>query len=393
MKHKSFQNTYIVFFLLNGIPFNKIESDDLCSLTPTLMNRKDLSEYSGIISNRVENIIFSQLQNATHISSSFDGWTGIDTHHYLGVTLRCIINGSLKWFTIDFAQIEEIHASSFEIGFLLTKAFRQYGIMGRVKSLVSDSQAVMTCAAANIGIWSCECILHMLHTLLGSFIDAAKPLLSPIFKLAGHLASSTNWTAFASQREIGKIPSFTPIRWSSMLKTFQAINLAKKHIIEFSTTVKKADREKFDIDYSIISDLLKSLQVFQDWIKVFEGDEFGNQSDFLNAWYAINKSFQDIPNKRWNTAKAAMKDKKIALERTHQETFEYLAVCAILNPRTSLANMPEKDKKKSLATIREEMKNIVIPIDSNQKQEEDLSPDGFVVSQNGDPLIQLYSRV
>ena len=112
-------------------------------------------------------------------------------------------------------------------------------IMGRVKSLVSDSQAVMTCAAANIGIWSCECILHMLHTLLGSFIDAAKPLLNPIFKLAGHLSSSTNWTAFASQREIGKIPSFTPIRWSSMLKTFQAINLATKHIIKFSTTVKK----------------------------------------------------------------------------------------------------------------------------------------------------------
>lgn len=133
--------------------------------------------------------------------------------------------------------------------------------------------------------------------------------------------------------------------------------------------------------------------MFQDWIKVFEGDEFGNQSDFLNAWYAINKSFQDIPNKRWNTAKAAMKDKKIVLERTHQETFEYLAFCAILNPRTSLANMPEKDKKKSLTTIREEMKNIVVPIDSNQKQEEDLSPDGFVVSQNGDPLIQLYSRV
>ena len=37
------------FFLLNGIPFNKIESDDLRSLSKNLMSRKELAEYSSVI--------------------------------------------------------------------------------------------------------------------------------------------------------------------------------------------------------------------------------------------------------------------------------------------------------------------------------------------------------
>lgn len=172
------------FFLLNCVAFNKIESDELKSVTADLMNRKELSDLSALVSNRIEAKIFSELRNATHISASFDGWTGIDTLHYLGVTIRCIINNSLNWYTIGFSRIEEVHATSVEIGFLLTKSFRDFGIMGRVRSVVSDSHSVMTCAAVNIDVWGCECILHMLHTLLGSFIDGAKSLLSPIFNLA-----------------------------------------------------------------------------------------------------------------------------------------------------------------------------------------------------------------
>lgn len=380
------------FFLLNGIAFKKIDSEDLTSLTPTLMSRKELSDYSGIIANRVENKIFSELRDASNISASFDGWTGIDGHHYLGVTIRCIINDVFRWFTIDFAEVEEIHASAVEIGYLLTKSFREYGIIGRVRSVVSDSQAVMTCAAANIDIWSCECILHMLHTLLGSFIEGAKPLLVPFYKLAAHLSSSTNWTAYASKRNVNRIPSFTPIRWSSLLKTFQAINIAKPYIIEYATTVKKDDKEKFNVDYSIVTELLKPLSIFQNWLEGFEGDEFGSQSDFLNAWYAVNKAFQDLSNKRWNSAKIMMNEKKIELEKTHKNTFKYLAICAILNPNTCLKNMPEKIKKKSIAKIIEEMKNINIQKEENEN-EENLTRNGFKVISNGDPFEQLYTRV
>lgn len=105
----------------------------------------------------------------------------MDTRHYLGVTIRCIIDKQLKWFTIDFMNIEEVSASAVEIVFLLTKSFREYGIIGRVRSVASDSQAVMICAATNIDICENECILHILHTLIGAFIDSAKKL-QPLFK-------------------------------------------------------------------------------------------------------------------------------------------------------------------------------------------------------------------
>ena len=380
------------FFLLNGIAFNKIESENLRCLTPSLMSRRELSDYSGLIANRIENKIFAELTDASNISTSFDGWTGIDCKHYLGVTIRCIIKGTLKWFTIDFSAIEEVHANALEIGYLLTKSFREYGIMGLVQSVVSDSQAVMTCASANIGIFSCECILHLLHTLLGSFIEEAKPLLRPIFKLASHLSSSTNWNAYAEKSNVRSILSFTEIRWSSLLKTFESINDAKPHIIEYSTTVKNDIKEKFNIDYSIITDLLKPLRIFQNWLEAFEGDEFGSQSDFVNAWYAINKAFAGISNKRWESAKNKMRDKKLELENSHKKTFEYLNVCALLNPNTSLKNMSEKVKKKSISIISEEMANTGI-INQNVSDDECLTRDGFRITCSGDPLNQLCTRV
>ena len=48
------------FFLLDGIPFNKIESNDLRSLSKKLMSRKELAEYSSVIANLVENKIISE---------------------------------------------------------------------------------------------------------------------------------------------------------------------------------------------------------------------------------------------------------------------------------------------------------------------------------------------
>ena len=364
------------------------------SVTADLMNRKELSDLSALVSNRIEAKIFSELRNATHISASFDGWTGIDTLHYLGVTIRCIINNSLNWYTIGFSRIEEVHATSVEIGFLLTKSFRDFGIMGRVRSVVSDSHSVMTCAAVNIDVWGCECILHMLHTLLGSFIDGAKSLLSPIFNLAAYLANSTNWNAFAKKRNIGSIPSYTAIRWSSMLTTFKAINSFKPYIIEFAASEKKDEQEKFQIDYSIVSDLLKPLKIFKNWLEGFESDDFGSQSDFLNGWYAINKSFQDLSNPRWNDAKNAMKEKKIELEKRHKETFEYLTVCAILNPNTCLKHIPEKSKRKALNKISEEMR--IVPKhaeDEDDQTDEPLTRDGFKAINSSNPLDQLYTRV
>ena len=176
-------------------------------------------------------------------------------------------------------------------------------IMGRVRSVVSDSQSVMTCAAVNIDIWGCECILHILHTLLGSFINEAKDLLSPIFHLASFLANSTNWTSFAKKRNVCSVPSYTAIRWSSVLLSFQAIKFAKPYIIEFAPTLKKSEQAKFIIDYKIINDLLKPLMIFKNWLEGFEGDEFGSQSDFLNRWYAINNAFQELTNHRWDNAK------------------------------------------------------------------------------------------
>ena len=381
------------FFLLNGIPFNKIESDDLRSLSKNLMSRKELAEYSSVIANRVENKIISELMKAENISASFDGWTGMDTRHYLGVTIRCIIDKQLKWFTIDFMNIEEVTASAVEIGFLLTKSFREYGIIGRVRNVVSDSQAVMTCAATNIDICGNECILHILHTLIGAFIDSAKKLLQPLFKLASHLSSSTKWTAFANQRNVCAISSYTSIRWSSLLNTFQALEKAKPYIIEYSTMAKKEDKPIFDVDYTIISDLIKPLKIFQNWLEGFEGDEFGSQSDFLNAWYAINKAFQSIPNKRWNDAKKHMNEKKTELENKHKQTFEYLGVCAVLNPNTCLKNISEKDIKKYIQIIRDEIANIVLPTNDENKEEEELTREGFRSLISGDPLTQLYTRV
>lgn len=74
--------------------FNKIESNELRALTIDLMNRKELSEFSAIAANRIENQIYNELINASHISASFDGWTGIDTRHYIGVIIRCIVKKS-----------------------------------------------------------------------------------------------------------------------------------------------------------------------------------------------------------------------------------------------------------------------------------------------------------
>lgn len=391
---KTIANYIHKFFLLNGIAFNKIESDELKSLTADLMNRKELSDYAGIISNRIEAKIFSDLRNASHISASFDGWTGIDTQHYLGVTIRCIINKSLKWFTIGFSHIEEIHATSVEIGYLLTKSFREFGIIGRVRSVVSDSHSVMTCAAVNIDVWGCECILHMLHTLLGSFVNAAKPLLTPIFNLASYLANSTKWTAFAKKRNICSIPSFTAIRWSSMYATFKAINSAKPYIIEFSASEKKDEQEKFQIDYSVVIDLIKPLKIFKNWLEGFESDDFGSQSDFLNGWYAINKSFQDLTDPRWNDAKNCMKEKKNELEKRHKETFEYLTICAILNPNTCLKRIPEKSKRNALNKIIKEMQMVPKKEENEDDQtDEPLTRDGFKALNLSDPLDQLYTRV
>ena len=44
--------------ILNGISFNKIEFEDLRSLTSYLMKLKN---YAGIIANRVEENVFSEL--------------------------------------------------------------------------------------------------------------------------------------------------------------------------------------------------------------------------------------------------------------------------------------------------------------------------------------------
>lgn len=61
-----------------------------------------------------------------------------------------------------------------------------------------------------------------------------------------------------------------------MFKIFQAANSAKPYIIELSSSLKNSEKSKFDVDYSIITNLLRPLNIFQNWLEVFEGDELGN---------------------------------------------------------------------------------------------------------------------
>ena len=66
---------------------------------------------------------FPGLKNASNISDSFDGWTCIDGHHYLGELICYIINDVFERFIFDFTEVEEIQESAVEIGYLLTKSF------------------------------------------------------------------------------------------------------------------------------------------------------------------------------------------------------------------------------------------------------------------------------
>ena len=95
------------------------------------MNRKELPDYSTVIANRVEKIIPSELSNDENISASFDGWTGMDTRQILGVSIQWIIQNKLKWYIINFMNIEDACVSAVGIGYLLTKSFRDHRKIGR----------------------------------------------------------------------------------------------------------------------------------------------------------------------------------------------------------------------------------------------------------------------
>ncbi len=297
---KLISSKYKAMILKTGRPFSLVSNDDMRSVLTCLGTRQSLSESCERIAMKIISKMKYLLALSSFISVAVDEWSNLSRKRFLGVTARCIHDGKVKIYFLSLQKINSIHLSGIELNNLFNDCLDRYGIKRRVMSAVSDNCNLMTNMFSHSNILRLPCACHLINLLLRAFIKPSENTIHEITAACRCIRTSVCYIALKEDfRDEPTIKNYTEIRWISMYESFKSLIQSKSSIETFYIVEEHNQNE---INYKLTSEhwdfieqLLPTLKVYKQCIKILEGDDFATISLVLNSFHKLKITIESLP--------------------------------------------------------------------------------------------------
>lgn len=287
--------------LKTGKPFSMVSNQDMKSVLRFLGSRQDLSIKCGMIAQKVKTKIKYLLITSSFISISVDEWSDFNKKRYLGVTAKCIQNGSISTYFLALKNIISMHINGEELNDTLNSILEDYGIDDRIMNAVSDNCNLMKNAFTYSSILRLPCTCHLLNLFLKAFIKPSEYIISEITAATRCLKSSVCYAALKyDYDDEPMVKNYNEIRWVSLFETFDSLQKSRSSIENFYLIEKTAGRDVkcklYNRHWDFINLYLPILKTYKNAIEILESDQFGTISLVHGTFNKIKKMIMRLPS-------------------------------------------------------------------------------------------------
>ena len=331
------------FILLNGLPFQLIEDCHLKEISSSLRNRKSLSNYCKITSQKIIDLITKELTLFDLICISIDEWKDKLKRPYLGVTAQAVSNTRLSYFTLGMKPLIGEKIDGELIANTLHQVLDQYNIEGKIIGCVSDSGSNMILGLRSFPFQRLPCTCHLFNNLMKVFIKSHWKCFQEIINIQLE-CSSSKFTAFCINvgSELKSVPSYCAVRWYSMCRVIEGLSRLKHHIIEYRTKynlIAVPPHIWEDIDH-----LYPVFKSAQEIIQILESDSFGAISYTLRGFSIFKDQIEYLPEK-FLAGKRAVSEKIQKYWNSYRPLWDpFLFAATRLNPALAVHMILETDE-------------------------------------------------
>lgn len=187
---------------------------------------------------KVSDLIRKELEGASSVSITTDGWTSLANESYIAVTAHFISEDEhiLKARLLECFAWRERHPSD-NIATELRCVVTDWGIGEKVSAVVSDNAANVTAAIRLLGWKHVPCFAHTLNLVVQSSVRELSEVQSKVKAIVTHFKHSPHGMSKLQsiQKQMGldalKLKQDVPTRWHSTYEMFSRIIYLKDAVL------------------------------------------------------------------------------------------------------------------------------------------------------------------
>ncbi|KAL7728745.1 hypothetical protein ACLKA6_004113 [Drosophila palustris] len=352
--------------------------------------------------------IMENLNAATAVCLTTDGWTSCTNESYLAVTVHFIEQNTtvLTSYTIACQCFEESHTSLNLCGFL-KEVVGKWDLQNKVSAIASDN-AYNIVGAIKIGNWRhVPCFAHSLNLIVQKALDEISGVRTKAKAIVEFFNRSTSaQKKLKDMQALLKLPELkltqdVPTRWNSTYKMFKRLATLKEAVMATISTLR-SDLILSSDDWKIVEGVLPILQPFFQITEEVSAEKNVTLSKVIVLVGILQKKMAIMSTLEEDHTLAAVIE-KISIEMIERfKDYEYNVLYAestILDPRFKGRVFKSQEAfKKSVAEIKKKIsatRSAIAPPEAalrdDSKQQLD-SDDGDDVWKEFDSAFQQVSK-
>lgn len=350
---------------------------------------------------KVKSNIKEMLCEVNYVSVTTDIWTSDSNIAYVSLTCHFSYKDKLNSQVLSTDEISGAHTGE-NIGNTLTKILNEWGIMGKVVTVVSDNGSnIKNAINEHLKKHNHPCVAHTLNLCVNDSIKENETF-SLICKKTRSLVSYFKHSVQATEKlkttqiQMGfpvlKIKQDVSTRWNSTLFMLERLLEIKDALSVILSSLPKAPASLNATEWSIVWDCVPVLKPIEIITSVLSAEKYPTISIIIPLIRGLQHTLQhinpttDVGIKLKQSLLEAIGRRLVSLERD-----KMVAKATILDPRfKGLAFGLEENSKNAESWIIEEVKQIII-VKNNADSTSEPEPNLLGPATTSDPSKNLWA--
>lgn len=314
-KSKAVDEQLVKLIVKDYHPFSIVESESFKSFVKTLNPGYSLPSRKTVstslipqLYNKTAEVVREELNDASAVAITTDGWTSITNQSYFSLTAHFIDDQcNLKSYLLDCFEYEERHTAE-NIAGELQRVVNEWGISSKICGAITDNAANMT-AAIRLCKWRhIPCFAHSINLIVQAGIQEICEVQKKVKSIVEFFKRSPQATAklLVSQKQM-ELPEHKLIqdivtRWNSTYDMFERFIELKEAIISTLSLLNSQIPQLTSDDWDVLVKACEILRVFKEVSTEMSSEKSVTISKVILLRYAMLRhvskiSRQNLPDK------------------------------------------------------------------------------------------------
>lgn len=246
-------------------------------------------------------VVKKNLENATAICITTDGWTSLINESFVAITAHWISETELKSNLLECVPFYEQHTAE-NLSKLLKEKFEEWDISNKIACVVSDNAANIVAAIRN-GNWRhLGCFAHTLNLIVQKGLKEIEQILNKVrriveyFKRSSHALSKLNQLQEQMKLPILKLKMDVCTRWNSTWDMIRRVTDLQEPVIS-ALALLRNNLFLSEDEWETLKHAADVLKIFDDATKEISGEKSITISKILFLIKAIERHCLQLQKK------------------------------------------------------------------------------------------------